>query len=51
MKISENEIIWFSTSLLADYFVAWYAEVDPEDRVFVARLSDVFGYTIPLEVN
>ena len=40
-----------STSLLADYFVAWYAKVDPEDRVFVARLSDVFGYTIPLEVN
>ena len=40
-----------STSLLADYFVAWYSEVDPEDRVFVARLSEAFEYKIPLETN
>lgn len=40
-----------STSLLADYFVDWYSEVDPEDRAFVARISEAFEYKIPLETN
>ncbi len=36
-----------STEALAAYLVAWYSAVDRKDKDFVARLSDVFGYTIP----
>lgn len=38
-----------SKGVLADYLVAWYSVVDPEDKDFVGRLSGVLGYTIPLE--
>lgn len=40
-----------STDALANYLVAWYLTVDPEDKDFVARLSSAFGYTIPVEKN
>jgi len=35
-----------SSGKLADYLVDWYLSVDHDNRNFVARLSDAFGYTI-----
>lgn len=35
-----------STGYLADYFVDWYSSVDVEDKSFVSRLSNAFGYPI-----
>ena len=40
-----------STDVLADYLVAWYSAVDHEEKDFVARLVDTFGYTIPHAEN
>ena len=38
-----------SLDKLADYLVTWYWAVDPDDKDFVARISEAFGYTIPVE--
>lgn len=35
----------------SDYLVSWYSTVDSEDQASVTRLSDAFGYTIPLDGN
>ena len=40
-----------SSDKLADYLIAWYRAVDPHDKTFVARISETFGYTIPVEEN
>ena len=37
-----------SSDRFADYLIAWYWAVDPNDKVFVARIAETFGYTIPL---
>ena len=37
-----------SSDRFADYLIAWYWAVDPNDKVFVARIAEAFGYTIPL---
>ena len=37
-----------SSDRFADYLVVWYWAVDPNDKVFVARIAEAFGYTIPL---
>ena len=39
------------TGELSDYLVFWYSAVDSEDKAFVVRVSDAFGYTIPLGEN
>ena len=35
-----------SSGCLADYFVDWHYSADPEDKDFVARVSNAFDYTI-----
>ena len=35
-----------SSGCLADYLVDWHYSVDPEDKDFVARVSNTFDYTI-----
>ena len=35
-----------SSGCLQEYFVDWHSSVDPENKTFVAHLSNVFGYTI-----
>ncbi len=40
-----------SSDKLADYLIAWYRAVDPHDKTFVARISEAFGYTIPVKEN
>lgn len=37
-----------SSDRFADYLIAWYWAVDPNDKVFVARIAEEFDYTIPL---
>ena len=43
-----NAIRKFPTSsgCLADYFVDWHSSAEPEDKDFVARVSNAFDYTI-----
>ena len=35
-----------SSGSVAEYLLDWYSSVDPEDKDFIARLADAFGYTI-----
>lgn len=37
-----------SSDRFSDYLIAWYWVVDPNDKVFVARIAEAFDYTIPL---
>ena len=39
------------TGKFSDYLISWHSAVDSEDKAFVVRLSDAFGYTIPLDEN
>ena len=38
-----------STSYLKEYLRDWYSSVESEDKPFVARLSNAFGYTIDID--
>ena len=38
-----------SEGYLKDYLMEWYSLVDEEDKQFVARISDAFGYSITSE--
>ena len=40
-----------SAGELASYLLNWYSAVDPEDKAFIARISEAFGYTIPVGEN
>ena len=40
-----------SSDKLANYLVAWYLAADQYDKTFIARISEAFGYTIPVEEN
>ena len=38
-----------SEGYLKNYLMEWYSLVDEEDKQFVARISDAFGYSITSE--